>query len=220
VISIPWHKPPSKRSRQILLPHGASRAAVRPERAERRARLVAAIARGRRWLDEIVSGVAINVEEIASRENCGTRQVNMTISLAFLAPDLVRAAVEGRCSRAVVARRRPARRAVGPAARRRGRTARLPGGVGRGLARAARGEREPAGRLRARHARLRTPRQRPVKLGGRFSRNAATPSRKSSVSAAAACSCASCSSCSSSVAVAAWSKSRFVMPMPRVGSSA
>jgi hypothetical protein len=101
VISIPWQKPPSKRSRQILLPHGASRAAVRPERAERRARLVAVIARGRRWLDEIVSGLVTDVEEIASRENCSSRQVNMTISLAFLAPDLVRAAVEGRLPRGI-----------------------------------------------------------------------------------------------------------------------
>jgi hypothetical protein len=101
VISIPWQKPPSKRSRQILLTHGASRAAVRPERAERRARLVAAIARGRRWLDEIVSGLVTDVEEIAARENCSSRQVNMTISLAFLAPDLVRAAVEGRLPRGI-----------------------------------------------------------------------------------------------------------------------
>jgi len=101
VISIPWHKPPSKRSRQILLPHSASRAAVRPERAERRARLVAAIARGRRWLDEIVSGLVTDVEEIAARENCSSRQVNMTISLAFLAPDLVRAAVQGRLPRGI-----------------------------------------------------------------------------------------------------------------------
>jgi DNA invertase Pin-like site-specific DNA recombinase len=101
VISIPWQKPPSKRSRQILLTHGASRAAVRPERAERRARLVAAIARGRRWLDEIVSGLVTDVEEIAARENCSSRQVNMTISWAFLAPDLVRAAVEGRLPRGI-----------------------------------------------------------------------------------------------------------------------
>ena len=47
-------KPPSKRFRQILLPHGVSRKEVRPERPERRLRLVRAIARGRRWLDEIV----------------------------------------------------------------------------------------------------------------------------------------------------------------------
>jgi site-specific DNA recombinase len=54
-LSIPWQKPPSKRSRQILLPHNASRSDVRPEQFERRARLVSAIARGRRWLDDVVS---------------------------------------------------------------------------------------------------------------------------------------------------------------------
>jgi site-specific DNA recombinase len=100
-LSIPWQKPPSKRPRQILLPHGVSRNAVRPERAERRARLVAAIARGRRWLAEIVSGSITCVEQIASRESCSIRQVSMTISLAFLAPDLVKAAVEGRLPRGI-----------------------------------------------------------------------------------------------------------------------
>ena len=42
--SIPWQKPPAKKSRQILLPRGASRREVRPEQFERRARLVSAIA--------------------------------------------------------------------------------------------------------------------------------------------------------------------------------
>jgi site-specific DNA recombinase len=39
-ISIPWQKPPSRRSRQILVPNGVSRNEVRPARIERRARLV------------------------------------------------------------------------------------------------------------------------------------------------------------------------------------
>ena len=56
VLSIPWQKPPSKRARKILLPHGKSRDNLGPERAERRTRLVKAIARGRRWLHEVVSG--------------------------------------------------------------------------------------------------------------------------------------------------------------------
>jgi site-specific DNA recombinase len=96
LLSIPWQKPPSRKSRQILIPLGVSRNEVRPIRIERRARLVNAIARGRRWLDEIVSGSAANIEQIATRQKCSVRQVNMTISLAFLAPDLVKAAVEGR----------------------------------------------------------------------------------------------------------------------------
>jgi site-specific DNA recombinase len=91
LLSIPWQKPPSRKSRQILIPHGIPKSEIRPTRIERRARLVSAIARGRRWLDEIVSGSVTDVQLIASRQKCSVRQVNMTISLAFLAPDLVRA---------------------------------------------------------------------------------------------------------------------------------
>jgi hypothetical protein len=101
VLSIPWQKPPSRRFRQILLPHGVSRNEIRPERPERRHRLVRAIAKGRRWLDEIISGSVTEAEQIALREQCSVRHVNMTISLAFLAPDLVRAAVEGRLPRGI-----------------------------------------------------------------------------------------------------------------------
>ena len=100
-ISIPWQKPPSRKSRQILVPRGTPKNEVRPTRIERRARLVSAIARGRRWLDEIVSGSITDVQQIAARQKCSVRQVNMTISLAFLAPDLVRAAAEGRLPRGI-----------------------------------------------------------------------------------------------------------------------
>src|SRR5262249_658103 len=58
--------------------------------------LVASIARGRRWLDETVTGAVSSIEQIVARENCSVRQVNMTISLAFLAPNLVQAAVQCR----------------------------------------------------------------------------------------------------------------------------
>jgi site-specific DNA recombinase len=101
LLSIPWQKPPCKRARQILLPHGIPRNEARPTRIERRARLVSAIARGRGWLDEVVSGSVTDVQQIAARQKCSVRQVNMTISLAFLAPDLVRAAVEGRLPRGI-----------------------------------------------------------------------------------------------------------------------
>src|SRR6201984_33948 len=101
MLSIPWQKPPSRKSRQILIPVGESRNEVRATRIERRARLVNAIARGRRWLDEIVSGSVTDVQQIAARQKCSARQVNLTISLAFLAPDLVKAAVEGRLPRGI-----------------------------------------------------------------------------------------------------------------------
>jgi DUF2924 family protein len=66
LLSIPWRKPPSRKSRQILIPLGVPRNEVRPTRIERRARLVGAISRGRRWLDEIVSGSVTNIEQIAT----------------------------------------------------------------------------------------------------------------------------------------------------------
>lgn len=101
VLLIPWRKPPGKKFREILLPASVSRFEVRPIRAERRVSLIAAIARGRRWLEDIVSGTALSAEQIAKREKCSVRQVNLTISLAFLAPGLVKAAVEGRLFRGI-----------------------------------------------------------------------------------------------------------------------
>jgi hypothetical protein len=65
-------------------------------RSENRALLIASIARGRRWLNELIADPTANTESIATRECCSVRKVNMTISLAFLAPDLVKAAIEGR----------------------------------------------------------------------------------------------------------------------------
>src|SRR5467141_3015306 len=93
LLSVPWQKPPSRKSRQILIPHGIPKSEIRPTRIERRARLVSAIARGRRWLDEIVSGSVTDVQQIATRQRCSARQVNMTISLAFLAPEMANAAI-------------------------------------------------------------------------------------------------------------------------------
>ncbi len=60
-----------------------------------------AIALGRRWLQEIVDGSATDPDEIATREGCSKRHVMMMISLAFLAPDLVNAAMDGRLPRGI-----------------------------------------------------------------------------------------------------------------------
>jgi hypothetical protein len=89
-----------RRRRDFIVPASVSPHDRRPIRSETRATLVASIARGRRWLDEIVAGT-VSVEQIAARDKCSIRQVNMTISLAFLAPELVKAAVEGRLPRGI-----------------------------------------------------------------------------------------------------------------------
>jgi site-specific DNA recombinase len=96
VLSIPWTKRRAKRYREILMSNPGQRCDLRPIRADTRKKLVRAIARGRQWLLEIQSGAVGTVQDIAARENCSKRHVNMTLSLAFLAPSLVKAAVEGR----------------------------------------------------------------------------------------------------------------------------
>src|SRR5215207_3854360 len=61
-----------------------------------RARLLAAIAKARRWLDGLIAGRFTSTAEIALHERCSERAVRITLSLAFLARAIVRAAVEGR----------------------------------------------------------------------------------------------------------------------------
>lgn len=99
LILVPWHKSASTRRLEILLSGPTPPKDLRPIRSETRATLVASIGRGRRWLNELTSDPVTSVQNIAKREGCSARKVNMTISLAFLAPDLVTAAIEGRLPR-------------------------------------------------------------------------------------------------------------------------
>jgi site-specific DNA recombinase len=92
VLRISWCKTPHKKRREVLL---SDRADSRPIRSETRATLVTSIARGRRWLDELLVDPKASTDSIAAREQCSSRKVNMTISLAFLSPVLVKAAVDG-----------------------------------------------------------------------------------------------------------------------------
>ena len=102
ILVLPWKKTPLKQPREIIPPAlAASRQDPRPIRAETRAKLVTAIAKGRLWLDELVAGAAKNVEQIADREKCSVRQINRTITLSFLAPSLVQAAVDARLPRGI-----------------------------------------------------------------------------------------------------------------------
>ena len=104
-IEVPWRKMASTRHREILLPSSEQQHDTRPIRSESRAVLITSIAQGRRWLDELIADPTLRVEGIARREGCTVRQVNMTLSLAFLAPDLVKAAIEGRLPRGLGVRR-------------------------------------------------------------------------------------------------------------------
>jgi len=98
-IRVRWQKQPSRRRREILL--SSDRVDARPIRSETRATLIEAIARGRRWMGELVENRDATAETIARREGCSARKVTMTISLAFLSPALVKAALDGRLPRGV-----------------------------------------------------------------------------------------------------------------------
>lgn len=58
--------------------------------------LVAALARAHRWRTEIERGDVVNVDDLAKRARLHRRRVRELLRLAFLAPDIQRAIVEGR----------------------------------------------------------------------------------------------------------------------------
>ncbi|MEL6504920.1 MAG: recombinase family protein [Pseudomonadota bacterium] len=67
------------------------------ERTQRnRQTLLSAIARAHVWYDDLKSGTVTSITELACRENRSVRSIRLNLSLAWLAPDIVRAALEGR----------------------------------------------------------------------------------------------------------------------------
>jgi DNA invertase Pin-like site-specific DNA recombinase len=94
-ISFPWTPRTFKRKREVIASTSQGCHDLQPIRWLARTRLVSAIAKARRWLGEIVSGQAASIEAIAAREGLNERSARMTLSLAFLAPDIIKAAVDG-----------------------------------------------------------------------------------------------------------------------------
>jgi site-specific DNA recombinase len=58
--------------------------------------LIKTLARGRRWYEELTTGRAKSMREIAQRENISERYVSRTIHGALIAPDLIERVIEGR----------------------------------------------------------------------------------------------------------------------------
>lgn len=73
-----------------LVIEGENQHASRPDPS-----LLKAIARGHRWFDELASGRAASIREIAQREGLFDSYVKRLIPLAFLAPEIVRSISEG-----------------------------------------------------------------------------------------------------------------------------
>ena len=91
-LMIPWAPTPHRRRREVIaLDINSSH---RPIRAETRARLLLGIAKARHWLEEILTGRAIDLQAIAKDEGCSERTVRQNINLAFLPPTIVRAALD------------------------------------------------------------------------------------------------------------------------------
>jgi site-specific DNA recombinase len=52
-----------------------------------------------RWLEELIRDPHQTIEAIAARERKSERSIRMTLSLAFVAPSLIAAAIQGRLPR-------------------------------------------------------------------------------------------------------------------------
>jgi site-specific DNA recombinase len=99
ILVIPWTPPSPYRRREIIQGEGGRSAAVRPMRAEARALLIDAFRDAYCWQDELMRDPSHTIESLATREKKTERSIRMTLSLSFLSPVLVKAAIEGRLSR-------------------------------------------------------------------------------------------------------------------------
>ena len=98
ILIVPWTPPSPHRRREIIQGEGESPSAMGPMRTER-ARSHDALRDADRWLDELTTGPDLTIELLAAREGKTERWIRRTISLAFLCPALVKAAIDGRLPR-------------------------------------------------------------------------------------------------------------------------
>jgi site-specific DNA recombinase len=98
-LTVRWTPPSSTRRREIIQGEGDQNTTMRPMRVKARVGVVDALHKAHRWLDELLGDANQSVENIAARERKTERSIRMTLSLAFLAPEIVKAAIEGRLPR-------------------------------------------------------------------------------------------------------------------------
>jgi site-specific DNA recombinase len=99
ILTLPWTRPSPHRKREIIQGANDTKTYGRPMPANARAILIKHLRDAHRWLDVLLSDPRLTLESIASREGESERSIRMTLSLAFLAPEIVKAAVEGRLPR-------------------------------------------------------------------------------------------------------------------------
>ncbi len=98
-LTVPWAAPSPHRRREIIQGQATPDVSIRPMRTEARIVFVDALRRAHRWLDELMTDPQQSIELLAVREGKTERSIRMTLSLAFLAPAIVTAAIEGRLPR-------------------------------------------------------------------------------------------------------------------------
>jgi hypothetical protein len=99
VLTIPWAAPSPYRRREIIHGTSAGSSSVRPMPTSARLVLIKALRKAHRWLDELLTDPKQTTELIAAQESKSERSIRMTLSLAFLSPDLVKSAIDGRLPR-------------------------------------------------------------------------------------------------------------------------
>ena len=99
LLIVPWTPPSPHRRREIIQGEGERPCAMGPMRTEARALVIDALRDAHHWLDELTISPNQTIELLAAREGKTERWIRRTISLAFLSPALVKAAIDGRLPR-------------------------------------------------------------------------------------------------------------------------
>jgi DNA invertase Pin-like site-specific DNA recombinase len=98
IIALSWSP---RQTRPDKIVHEAAAAGEKvadaaPQQCANRERLIKAIVKARSWLDDLIAGRTESVDAIAKSEVKSGRNIRMMIKLAFLDPQIVEAAVDGR----------------------------------------------------------------------------------------------------------------------------
>jgi site-specific DNA recombinase len=98
-LTLPRIPPSPYQRREIVQGEHEPHASIRPMRVRARAVFAESLRDAHRWLDELIRVPDQTISLIAARENKSERSIRMTLSLAFVAPPIVTAAIEGRLPR-------------------------------------------------------------------------------------------------------------------------
>jgi site-specific DNA recombinase len=99
LVTIPWTRPSPRVRRQIIEVEGERSSTARPMRVRERHGFLEAVRRAHRWLDELTRDTGATIESLAIREGRSERSIRQTLSLAFVAPPILAAAIDGRLPR-------------------------------------------------------------------------------------------------------------------------